>query len=338
MDHARLVDVGPTIAWAAGVPAAQLVDGGGAALDGRALAEYVTPTGGPVIGLLWDGAHCGELLDLTERGELPGVSRLLERGCALRGGAVAEFPSVTLTNHTSILTGLSPGRHGVLGNMFVDRRTGLVVDTNTASAWHRTREWFRPDVRTVFEMLRDARSDTSSHCINEPIDLGAVSSTMQLVRASAADGGADGLTAALPAAVESPYLGDRANATDSYYAWCTQIDDAGVMQAIAAFAESDPAGFPQLTWWSSYVTDAGHHAGGPRSRIAVDAFRDADRRLQAFLEHLDRVGVLDEVTFVLTADHGFEGTDTSRPGDWLPALQAAGIEVTDVGPGFLYLR
>ena len=39
----------------------------------------------------------------------PAVARLVERGVALRGGAVAEFPSVTLTNHTSILTGTRPG-------------------------------------------------------------------------------------------------------------------------------------------------------------------------------------------------------------------------------------
>ena len=68
-----------------------------------------------------------------------------------------------------------------------------------------------------------------------------------------------------------------------------------------------PATAPDLTWWANVVTDAGHHAGGPRSPIARDALRDSDSRLVAFLDHLDGLGVLDDVTIVLTADHGFEG-------------------------------
>jgi hypothetical protein len=138
--HARLVDVGPTLAAAAGVPLDDLVDHKAQPLDGAALTGLVEPGSRPVVGLLWDGAHCGELLALAEAGELPAVARLLERGAALRGGAVAEFPSVTLTNHTSILTGVGPGRHGVLGNVFYDRATAERVVPNDASTWHRSGE------------------------------------------------------------------------------------------------------------------------------------------------------------------------------------------------------
>jgi predicted AlkP superfamily pyrophosphatase or phosphodiesterase len=89
------------------------------------------------------------------------------------------------------------------------------------------------------------------------------------------------------------------------------------------------------------VTDAGHHAGGPRSDFARDSLRDADRRLQAFLQHLDILGVTDDVTFLLTADHGFESADESVTGSWEPALRQAleplGIAYRDEGPGFVYL-
>ena len=43
-----------------------------------------------VVGILWDGAHCGDLLHLAEAGELPGVRRLIDAGLALR---VARSPS-----------------------------------------------------------------------------------------------------------------------------------------------------------------------------------------------------------------------------------------------------
>ncbi len=41
--HARLVDVGPTLAFLAGVPAMDLVDAEGRALDGRVLREHLEP-------------------------------------------------------------------------------------------------------------------------------------------------------------------------------------------------------------------------------------------------------------------------------------------------------
>ena len=59
--------------------------------------------------------------------------------------------------------------------------------------------------------------------------------------------------------------------------------------------------------------------------------------LRTFLDHLEALGVLDEVTFLLTADHGFEGADPSVTGSWTPALEALGIPYRDEGPGFVYL-
>ncbi|WP_088281318.1 alkaline phosphatase family protein [Kineosporia sp. A_224] len=339
-EHARIVDVAPTLLRAAGVPARLHVDAAGLPLDGHALEALVDEGAGRwVVGILWDGAHCSELLHLAASGELPGVARLLAHGTALAGGAVAEFPSITLCNHTSALTGVGPGRHGVLGNVFYDRATGERVVPNDETTWHRSAEWLRPGVATVFETLAAARPGAFTACVDEAVERGAGYSTMQLVRAQAGAGGAGDLDSALPDADASPFVGERAHLADSYYRWGTRVDDAGVAQMLQLWAVPDDA--PALTWWSNVVTDAGHHGGGPRSQIARDSFRDADRRLSAFLDHLDRLGVTDDVTFLLTADHGFEGADVTRTGSWRPALAAAldplGVGWRDEGPGFLYL-
>jgi phosphonoacetate hydrolase len=339
-DHARIVDVAPTLLRAAGVTAERHLDGAGAALDGSARVDLVDEgVGRWVVGILWDGGHCSDLLHLAATGELPGVSRLLEHGTALAGGAVAEFPSITLCNHTSALTGVGPGRHGVLGNVFFDRATGERVVPNDETTWHRSAQWLRPGVATVFETLAAVRPDATTACVDEAVERGASYSTMQLVRAQAGAGGAGDLDSALPPADGSPFVGERAHLDDGYFRWGTRVDDAGVAQMMELWA--DPAAAPALTWWSHVVTDAGHHAGGPRSGIARDSFRDADRRLSAFLDHLDRLGVTDDVTFLLTADHGFEGADESRTGSWQPALHDAldpiGVGWRDEGPGLLYL-
>ena len=339
--HAKLVDVCPTLATLAGVPGTDLRDAAGSPLDGSPLTAYLSgqpPARPKVIGMLWDGAHCGDLLHLAESGQLPGIARLIDHGVALRGGAVAHFPSVTLTNHTSILTGLGPGRHGVLGNVFYDRATRRRVVANDSATWHRSAEWLRPAVRTVFEMVNGQvlRQDPPrTACVNEAIDRGADYSTMSIIRASGIASGAAGLGDQLPDPATSIHLHDTAHLHDSYYSWATQVDDLGLEQMRTLWGSLELA--PTLTWWASVVSDAGHHAGGPRSDIARDSLRDADSRLVSFLEHLDGLGVTDHVSFLLTADHGFEGSDPTVTGSWQPALERLGIPFRDEGPGFIYL-
>ncbi len=339
--HAMLVDIGPTLAALAGVPDNALRDAVGDPLDGHVLTAYLEGEAlakPKVIGILWDGAHCGDLLHLAESGELPGIARLINNGMAFRGGAVAQFPSVTLTNHTSILTGVGPGRHGVLGNVFYDRETGERVIPNDASTWHRSAEWLRPATRTVFEIVNSVVPQGDSPrtaCVNEAVDRGADYSTMAKIRDSGSSSGAAGLGDRLPDAHASVHLHDATHLDDSYYSWGTQVDDLGLEQMRELWASPKTA--PTLTWWSCVVTDAGHHAGGPRSDIARDSLRDSDSRLVSFLNHLDGLGIADEMTFLLTADHGFERADAAVTGSWGPALEDLGIPLRDEGPGFIYL-
>ncbi|TDC51362.1 nucleotide pyrophosphatase [Jiangella ureilytica] len=338
-DHARLRDIGPTLAWLAGVDPSpshgRLSDAHGEPLDGVVLDRLVGRGARWVVGILWDGAHCGDLLDQAAAGRLPNVARLLSRGGALTGGAVAEFPSLTLANHTSILTGAAVGRHGVLGNLFLDRTTGRRIDANDSTTWHRWPEWARRDVPTVFEQVAAVRPDALTACVNEPADRGAGYSTMQLIRQSGTGDGSVALAHLMPDAAASPYLGNRAHLADDYYTWATRADDVGLQQVLGLWESAAAA--PALMWWASAVTDAGHHAGGPRSAIARDSLADSDRRLGAFLDRLDALGVADDVVVLLTADHGFEAADPGRTGGWDQPLRAAGLEFDDIGPGFIYL-
>src|SRR3954471_2553627 len=174
---ARVVDIGATLAHLSG--------GSYAGMDGVPIPE--AGTGAPhVVGLLWDGAQCADLLAMAAAGQLPAVSRLLARGCAFRGGAIAEFPSVTLVNHTSALTGVGPGTHGIVNNAFYDRVLGQQVVPNSSATWHDAMQWLRPGVTTVFERLP---TGVRSACVNEPVDVGATYSTFGLLRDSGTAGG-----------------------------------------------------------------------------------------------------------------------------------------------------
>ncbi len=47
---------------------------------------------------------------------LPTIRRLAREGCIIGGGMTVSDPSVTWPNHTTLVTGMKPGRHGVLAN------------------------------------------------------------------------------------------------------------------------------------------------------------------------------------------------------------------------------
>jgi phosphonoacetate hydrolase len=307
---ARTVDVGATLTHLAG--------GDTAGMDGRPL-DLAVPTGGRVVGLLWDGAPVDQL------DGLPNVQRLLDRGCALRGGAVAEFPTVTLVNHTSALTGLGPGRHGVVNNAWWDRETGAQVIANSSATWHGAVGLLRPGVQTVFQ-----RVPGTTACVNDPVDLGADYSTFALIRAG---GGATAMLATLPDPAQDPHTSQE-HLGDKDYAWGSQVDAAGLVQVLDLWSQDDP---PALMWWNTTLTDSAHHAGGPGSDIARAGLRDADARLGVWLDLLESRGLLDTTTILLTADHGMQAADPTCTGDWDEALAAAGIPFRDEAYGFIYL-
>ena len=223
-----------------------------------------------------------------------------------------------------------------MGNVYFDRATGETVVPNDETTWHRSSEWLKPSVRTVFEMVHDVVEPSGAPrtaSVNEAIERGADYSTMQLIRAASTDG-AGSLDDMLPDPESSPFLAGTAFLDDRYYRWGVRVDDIGLDQMLQLWA--DPATAPRLTWWAHVVTDAGHHGGGPRSEMARDTLRQSDARLVRFLDHLEEQGALDDVAFVLTADHGFEGSHADVTGSWTAALDGLGVPYRDEGPGLVY--
>jgi len=72
-----------------------------------------------VDGLSWDRLQA----DLAQ---MPTVRGLMAQGAA--GPLQTVFPSMTWPAHASLVTGLTPGKHGVIGNRYLDRTTGKVVE------------------------------------------------------------------------------------------------------------------------------------------------------------------------------------------------------------------
>jgi len=99
-----------------------------------------------VDGLARDRMHA-----LIADGRLPAIeSNFIKHGVAVEH-AVASLPSVTYANTVSMLTGVLPHRHGIVGNTWFDRRTLIRRDYRSASTFLNVNEDFT--CPTLFELL-----------------------------------------------------------------------------------------------------------------------------------------------------------------------------------------
>lgn len=75
--------------------------------------------------------------DYLDRYELPNFQRFMREGVRAQG-LIPVFPSVTSPNHYSIVTGLYPERHGIVGNVFYDPSREEVFNylASTNGSWY----------------------------------------------------------------------------------------------------------------------------------------------------------------------------------------------------------
>jgi hypothetical protein len=333
----RLIDVALTVLELLGCPApspsqpsARLIG-----QDGKIVRDIAARPGGAdhVVAFLLDGTNPNVLYDLAGRGEAPNVARLMQMGTTYRYGAMASLPTVTLANHTAILTGRHPGHHGILHNAWIDRISGDQVVTNSPSTWSTSMSWLSPGVETIHDAVHRARPGSVTISINEPCDAGADYSVFDLMR--------KGEPIDRPPPVdELPDATTRFVRPSKDYRWSSLIDHTAVDQFCGIWGGSYRGRewlVPTFSWMNFTLTDAAFHEGGPYSAIAAASVRDTDRRIGHALEAVERAGVFDRTAFLLVADHGMQLADPSVTGDWDAALAEAGVPVRDEGYGFLYL-
>jgi hypothetical protein len=346
----RLVDVAPTVlallgaeradADAATSPRGEASDDALLACqDGRVLRELLDEGAAPpdhVIGFLWDGTNANVLYDMVAAGEVPNLARLLAVGTGLGHGAMASLPSVTLANHTTILTGTHPGNHGILHNAWYDRARGQQVVTNSPATWPWSMQALSVRVETIHQAVHRTSPGAHTVSINEPCDVGADYSTFEVLRTG-------GQLARPPRADELPFATERFVRPEKSYETSSRIDHTGMVQALDVWdgardgRSADGTPLPRFCFVNFTLTDAAFHHSGPYAEIARASIHDSDARLGQILDAVERSGVWERTAFFLVADHGMEDSNPEVTGDWAPALAAAGIPCRDEAYGFIYV-
>ena len=179
---------------------------------------------------------------------------------------MAGLPTVTLANHTSILTGRYPGHHGILHNAWCDRehrRAGdhelaghvAVVDAasaSTASSRCTTRCTARGPTR--------APCRSTSRATSAPTTRRSTSSAAATFRRCPTT--PDGL----------PHVTERFVRPSKDYSWSTRRRPHGASSRPSASgaARTATSTYPHraFMWCNFTLTDSAFHDGGPHSEIA----------------------------------------------------------------------
>lgn len=127
-----------------------------ALLPGAVLAE-------PVLLISIDGLRPGDILEADRRGlALPHLRRFLKEG-AHASGVTGVLPTLTYPSHTTLLTGVSPAKHGIVANNSFDP-----MQINQGG-WY----WYASDIRvpTLWEAASKAGLSTAN--VHWPVSVGA---------------------------------------------------------------------------------------------------------------------------------------------------------------------
>lgn len=230
------------------------------------------------------------------RADMPTLRRLAAEG-ARADGMVCSFPTVTWPNHTTLVTGVVPAKHGVIGNAYFDRQTGQNVP-------------FIPDpifdkdqivkVPTVYDLAHGAGLKTAG------VIWPATRNAKTLDWTVPDMGGNEAWTQF----GTRPWLEElRAEGlpVDRHGTWVA--DKAGGVQRdwlysrMAAHALKKHG--PNLLLLHLVETDHVQHRVGPQTDDAYWSVSYADDRLRDVVEAVAASGKKDHTTIFVCSDHGF---------------------------------
>jgi predicted AlkP superfamily pyrophosphatase or phosphodiesterase len=134
------------------------------------LALSAVVSAAPVLLISIDGLRPADVTEAQARGlKVPNLRRFLADG-ASASGVVGVLPTVTYPSHTTLLTGASPGRHGIVSNTTFDP-----MQINYGG-WY----WYATDIKvpTLWDAARGAGLSVAN--VHWPVSVGATSITWNL--------------------------------------------------------------------------------------------------------------------------------------------------------------
>jgi predicted AlkP superfamily pyrophosphatase or phosphodiesterase len=230
------------------------------------------------------------------KADIPTIRRLAAEG-ARADGLECSFPTVTWPNHTTLVTGVPPAKHGVIGNNYLDRDSqtsiGLIVDPV-----------FDKDqivqVPTVYDAANNAGLSTAGV-------LWPASRNARTLDWTVPDMPAKESWEKYGTPVWLAELREAGIPVDRHETWCKEKTGGPMRDWLYArmarqLFEKHP---PNLMLVHLIEVDHTQHAFGPRTPEAYWAVSYADDRVREIVAAAKRSKFGDNVTFIIASDHGF---------------------------------
>ncbi len=246
--------------------------------------------------------------------------RALKAAGAHSPGMRGVFPTVTYPTHTTIVTGVDPGVHGIVANAPLDP-----LQAN-ADGWY----WYAQDIRTptLWDVAEAAGRPTAA--VFWPVSVGARVSWLvpEYWRSRTVDD--DKLIAALSTpgllpAVRARFAGFTSEFTPQ------RRSDAGLTDIAVHLIERER---PALLLLHIFDVDGRQHGFGPRSPEARAAIEAADTQLARVIAAAKQAGTWERTTLVVVSDHGFLPiSQRVKPGVLLHGLGLVELSAGESGVG-----
>ena len=261
----------------------------GAAVPPAAAQAAEPPVDAHVIVVTIDGFAAYLLNDPAA--SIPTIRKMAAEGVAGEGMRPVN-PSVTWPNHTSLITGVRPDKHGVLFNGVLTRgEAGRAVKVEPAKTQAEL-----VAVPTIYELLKPLGYRTAG--INWPATRGSdnvddnfpdvpdqiAHSTPRLIEELVRAG-------ALAAPTQDAFRPLSGAAKD-------QVWSAAATQVVRARK-------PHFMTYHILNTDGLHHKYGPKTPAGYTGLALADQNVRDLLQALTDAGIREKTTVFIVADHGF---------------------------------
>ncbi|MDR2676171.1 MAG: ectonucleotide pyrophosphatase/phosphodiesterase [Opitutaceae bacterium] len=244
--------------------------------------------------------------------KMPVLHRLIREGARARA-MMCVFPTVTWANHTSMITGVTPARHGVPGNSYYDRNAGKEVMLLWDPHFDKTEIVTAPTLYDVahraglktagisWPASRNAPTlDWQIPCMIDQalIDHYSTPSLLRELEAKKIPYQYKGLWAskAPPAHDEQKPELDKRGAEGK-----TEWDRLHTQVALHVLE----AHSPNLLLLHLDAVDAHQHQTGRDSAAAYESCATADRMLGQIVEAVEKSGRGERTTLFVVSDHGF---------------------------------
>lgn len=225
--------------------------------------------------------------------KIPTLRKLMANGVTARG-MTSVYPSITYPNHTSLVTGAMPAKHGIFGNGIFEPPVG--TQTNL---YH----WFAKDIRADTIWDAASRAGMTTGMVSFPVAGGAGDWNVPEIWKSGGTPDESRLEIAKNARPRGLVEEVQKQFPDIYKNTNSdEGDDARTKFAEYIIIEKRP----EVMLVHLYDLDHFQHDFGPFTSQAFEILEKTDGYVARLIAAAEKAETLDETTIFITSDHGFK--------------------------------